>query len=213
MLAAELLAQLAEVQASRARIVTAADAERRRVERNLHDGAQQHLLLAAAVLARARFRTADPDLAPILDDIAHAIGTAHAELRELARGLHPALLTSDGLDGALESLAERVPLAVTLVALPGQRLPPPVEVAAYYVVAEALTNTAKHDGATGATVRIEQRDGAVDVEVTDDGRGGAVADGPGLQGWPTGSPPWAARLDLCSPPGRGTTLAARLPFE
>ena len=129
-LRADLLAQLAEVRTSRARIVDAADAERRRVERNLHDGAQQHLLLASAILGRLRSRNADPDLAALIDDAAQATRAAHAELRELARGLHPPLLTSDGLDAAFEALAGRLPLPVTVVGTTGRRLrrpsrPPP----------------------------------------------------------------------------------------
>jgi signal transduction histidine kinase len=109
-LRADLLAQLAEVRASRARIVDAADAERRRVERNLHDGAQQHLLLAFTTLGRVRSRNAAPDLAALIGDAAEAVRTAQAELRELARGLHPPLLAGDGLAPALEALAQRLPL-------------------------------------------------------------------------------------------------------
>lgn len=212
-LRADLLAQLVEVRTSRARIVDAADAERRRVERNLHDGAQQHLLLASAVLGRLRSRNADPDLAGLIGDAAEATRAAHAELRELARGLHPPLLTSEGLDAALEALAARLPLPVALAGTTRRRLPPPVETTAYYVVAEALTNSVKHAGASRAAVHVQHEDARLEIEVADDGAGGAAPEGPGLQGLADRLAALGGRLEVQSPPGGGTTLRACLPVS
>ena len=199
-LRADLLAQLAEVRTSRARIVDAADAERRRVERNLHDGAQQHLLLASATLGRVRSRNADPELAPLIDDAAEATRAAHAELRELARGLHPPLLTSDGLDAAFEALADRLPLPVAVIGTTGRRLPPTVEATAYYVVAEALTNSVKHAAAPRTAVRVQRGGGRLEIEVADDGAGGAAPEGPGLQGLADRLAALGGRLEITARP-------------
>jgi signal transduction histidine kinase len=176
---AEAREQLA---ASRARIVEAGDAARRRIERNPHDGAQQRLVsLALSVrLAEAKHRD-DPETGRMLAQISEELALALAELRELARGIHPAVLTSRGLSAALEMLVARAPLPVELVATPGERLPEPIEATAYYVVAESLTNVAKYARATAATVSVARASGHLLVEVRDDGVGGAdIEAGSGL---------------------------------
>jgi PAS domain S-box-containing protein len=172
-----------ELRASRARIVAAGDEERRRLERNLHDGAQQRLVSLALALRLAEPKVAgDPDGAAAIrssagEELAHAL----EELRELARGIHPAVLTDRGLNAALEGLAARTPLLVELTLL-DERLPEPVEAAAYYVVAEAVANIVKHADASSVAVRTATVDGTVVVEVADDGVGGANAAGSGLRG-------------------------------
>ena len=166
-----------ELRASRARIVEAADAARRRIERDLHDGAQQRLvgLTLEVRMARARVET-DPEAAgPFLDHVAEALGEASAELRELARGIHPALLTERGLAPAITALASRAPVPVEVVELPEERLPAATEATAYFTVAEALTNVAKYADASHATVRLARENGALEIEVRDDGEGGAAA--------------------------------------
>ena len=214
-LQARVLAQLEEVRASRARIVAAGDAERRRVERNLHDGAQQRLLTVALTLRMARGRLgqdADPALDALLaeaaDELAHALG----ELRELARGLHPAILTEEGLAAALDTLAERAPVPVE-VAAPGLgRLPPAVEAAAYYVVSEAVANAAKHAQASLVTVRVEQADGELRVEVDDDGIGGAsIHPGSGLEGLADRVAALGGRFVIQSEAAGGTRMVAQIP--
>ena len=173
-LAAEVRAQLAEVRASRTRIVAAADAERRRIERNLHDGAQQRLVTLSLVLgiAAAGRDAAGPDvLARAQDEVDEAI----AELRELARGIHPTLLREEGLLTAVQALARRTPLPVTVEGSAGDRLPDAVELAAYFLVSEALTNVVKHAAASEAAVRLERTGGTLRVAVVDDGVGGACA--------------------------------------
>ncbi len=166
----------AEIRRSRARIVSASDAERKRLERNLHDGAQQHLVsVSHAVHLGVRFLRTDPDQAEKhLDRALVELNAAHEELRELARGLHPQILTVRGLAAAVRALAGRAPIPVTVITTDdGQRWPTAVESAAYYVVAEALTNVTKYSGATSATVRVLHRDDLLTIEVSDDGRGGA----------------------------------------
>ncbi len=184
---AELAAQaLANAQAhedlaaSRARIVQAGDDERRRLERNLHDGAQQRLVSLALMLRlAARRHPDDDDLGRAGEELSHAL----QELRELARGIHPAVLTERGLEPAVRALADRAPLPVELHVELDERLPGPVEAAAYYVVSEALTNVAKYAGASVVHVRLERADGNARIEVADDGAGGAHADGgSGLRG-------------------------------
>jgi PAS domain S-box-containing protein len=166
--------------ASRARIVEAADTARRRIERDLHDGAQQRLValslavrLAAQNLAAGRAKAAAKDLAVVEEEL----GTALEELRELARGIHPAILTERGLPEALEMLAVRSPVPVEVERAPRERLPEQVEAAIYYVVSEALTNVAKYSRARVASVRVFREDGFVVAEVEDDGIGGADANG------------------------------------
>ncbi|HVM03142.1 MAG TPA: histidine kinase, partial [Acidimicrobiales bacterium] len=167
---AEVLARLEEVRASRTRIVEAGDAARRRVERNLHDGAQQRLVGVSIALgmARARLATANHgDLDELLGQAAQEVATAISELRELARGLHPSILGEVGLEGALESLAERSPVPVAISAGTNGDLPAPIEAAAYYVVAESLTNAAKHARASSVHVRVDRDGGRLAVEVAD----------------------------------------------
>ncbi len=210
---AELRANLEELRASRARLVEAGDAERRRLERDLHDGAQSRLVGIAALLAQVRRRTdTDPAAAVMLDRAQAELGTSLAELRELARGIHPAVLTERGLGPALSALATRAPVPVTIDADGGERLPGPVEIAAYFVVSEALANVAKYAQATEATVAIRRADGSVTVEVTDDGVGGADAGkGSGLRGLADRVAALDGTLFVESPAGRGTRLRVEIP--
>ena len=210
---AELRANLEELRASRARLVEAGDAERRRLERDLHDGAQSRLVGIAALLAQVRRRTdTDPAAAVMLDRAQAELGTSLAELRELARGIHPAVLTERGLGPALSALATRAPVPVTIDADGGERLPGPVEIAAYFVVSEALANVAKYAQATEATVAIRRADGSVTVEVTDDGVGGADAgEGSGLRGLADRVAALDGTLFVESPAGRGTRLRVEIP--
>jgi PAS domain S-box-containing protein len=203
-----------ELRRSRARIVEAGDAERRRLERNLHDGAQQRLVSLSLSLRLAQARlTSDPAAAGELltgagVELAHAL----EELRELARGIHPAVLTDRGLGPALASLADRAPLPVELDQVPSERLPPRVEAAAFYVVAEALTNVAKYADATSVRVSVARLDGHAVVEVADDGRGGAdPAQGTGLRGLVDRVEALNGRLHVESPAGHGTRIRAEIP--
>jgi signal transduction histidine kinase len=209
-LAAEVRSQLAEVRASRGRIVAAADDERRRIERDLHDGAQQRLvsLSVALGLEGARNPAATSTLARAQDEVEEAI----AELRELARGIHPTLLRDEGLQAAVEALARRAPFPVTLRGTLSERLPEAIELAAYYVVSEALTNVVKHAGATEATVVLAQSRDALRLTVSDDGVGGAsvVADG-GLAGLHDRLEALGATLAIESAAGHGTTVHAEFP--
>jgi PAS domain S-box-containing protein len=203
-----------ELAASRARIVEAGDAERRRLERNLHDGAQQRLVATSLSVRLAATRAReDPQLHAMLDRAGEELALALEELRELARGLHPAVLSDHGLGAALESLATRAPVPVRIdVALDGERLPQPIEAAAYYVVAEALTNMAKYAQASEASVSVGRADGRAFVEVTDDGVGGAdEAGGSGLRGLVDRVEALGGRLTVTSPAGAGTRVRAELP--
>ena len=214
-LQATIRAQLQEVRASRARIVEAADAERRRIERNLHDGSQQRLVTLSLALGLARARLgpdADADLASLLDEASDELRAALAELRALARGIHPAVLTTAGLGPALESLVERAPLPVRLVAVPDGRLPAAIEAAAYFVVAEALANVAKYAAASSVTVGARWHADGLVVEVVDDGVGGAdPARGSGLQGLADRVGALDGQLEVSSPPGGGTRVEATIP--
>jgi PAS domain S-box-containing protein len=208
---AEAREQLA---ASRARIVEAGDAERRRLERNLHDGAQQRLVALALTvrLAERKLETNPDEACRMLDAAGTELEQALAELREIARGLHPAVLTERGLGPALETLANRAPVPVEVDGLVTERLPARVEAAAYYVVAEALTNMAKYAGASAARVEFTRADGRLIVTVADDGVGGADAShGSGLRGLADRVEALGGRLEVTSPPGAGTTLRATLP--
>lgn len=210
-LAAEVRAQLAEVRASRVRIVEAADGERRRVERDLHDGAQQRLVALALRLQVAK-NTA-PDAARLLDEATNELETAIAEVRGLARGVHPTILTEAGLRAAVEALADRtlIPIAVDVVDL---RYDPRVEAAAYFVAAEALTNIARHADATEATVSIAERSDRLVVTIADDGVGGAsVGAGSGLLGLRDRVAAIDGHLSVESPVGAGTTVTAEIPLE
>jgi PAS domain S-box-containing protein len=210
----ELHARLEELAASRARIVTAGDVERRRLERNLHDGAQQRLVSLALSLRVALAKLAtDPAAArAVLQDAGDELSRALEELRELARGLHPAVLTDRGLRAAVEMLAGRAPIPVEIVEVPDQRLPEPVEAAAYYLIAEALTNVTKYADASTVRVRVATRDGSVVVEVSDDGVGGAdPAAGSGLRGLADRVEALGGTLEVSSPAGAGTSLRAEIP--
>jgi PAS domain S-box-containing protein len=205
-----------ELRASRARIVEAADSERRRLERNLHDGAQQRLVGIALLLRLAGAALdKDPDgTRRTLDQSGQELTLALAELRELARGLHPAILADGGLNMALKSLAGRAPVPVEITGVPSGRLPEAVEVAAYYIVAEALTNVAKYSRASEARIHVERRGGGVVVEVSDDGVGGADArGGTGLRGLADRVEALGGRIDIDSPEGDGTTVRAEIPCQ
>jgi GAF domain-containing protein len=206
----------AALTASRARIVATADSTRRRIERNLHDGAQQHLVSLALDLRAAR--TAAPegsgDLAQQLDHLATGVNGVLEELREIARGLHPAILADGGLRPAIKTLARRSAVPVHVDIQVDGRLPEPVETAAYYTVAEALTNTAKHARATTVRIEVAESDGVLRVRVRDNGRGGAdFSDGSGLVGLKDRAEALGGSLRLNSPPGAGTTVEIDLPID
>ena len=210
-LAAEVRSQLAEVRASRGRIVAAADAERRRIERNLHDGAQQRLVTLSVTLGLAASR-AEAATADVLERAQDEVEQAIAELRELARGIHPTLLRDEGLAAAVETLARRAPLPVTVRSNADERLPDPVEIAAYFVVSEALTNVVKHASAGEAWVALEREPALLRVTVSDDGAGGAhVAAGSGLAGLRDRLEALDATLSVESEAGAGTTVCALFP--
>jgi signal transduction histidine kinase len=214
-LAADLRAKIEELSASRSRIVETGDAARRRLERDLHDGAQQRLVSLALSLRILRSRLdGDPVALRELESARGELDHALEELRELARGIHPSVLSDRGLNAALDGLANRAPLPVELAATPGERLPEPVESAAYFVVAEALTNVAKYAHATHARVNVARDDGHLLVEVTDDGVGGAdPATGSGLRGLLDRVSSLGGELEVDSRPGRGTTVRATIPSE
>jgi signal transduction histidine kinase len=213
-LQAELRLQLAEVRASRARIVGAGDEERRKLERDLHDGAQQRLLSLGLALQLVRSELG-PDAngaAKLLEEAQAELGSAIEELRDLAQGIHPAVLTEHGLAPALRTLAARSAVPVELRELPAERLPPAVEAAAYFVVSEALANVAKHANASGAVVAIVVEGDVVEVEVVDDGVGGAVPrTGSGLAGLADRVHALDGKLTIESRPGGGTRLRAEIP--
>jgi PAS domain S-box-containing protein len=209
-------ARTEELRASRARIVAAADAARRKIERDLHDGAQQRLVTLALEVRMARARLArEPDsAAPFLERLGDELSEASRELRELARGIHPAVLTEKGLSPAIETLAARAPVPVEVVALPEERLPPVAEATAYFTVSEALTNVAKYAHASHATVRLANEADALVVEVRDDGIGGASAStGSGLSGLADRVGACDGSLSVTSPPGEGTLVRAVLPLQ
>ncbi|HEX5295485.1 MAG TPA: sensor histidine kinase, partial [Streptosporangiaceae bacterium] len=213
-LQAEVQAQLELVRASRARIVAAGDAERRRLERDLHDGAQQRLVTLTLALGMARGRAAgvDPELAALIDSAGKEAREALTELRELARGIHPAVLTETGLAGAVQALVERSPVATTVVEVPRDRFPPVIEATAYFVVSEALANVAKHAMASAAEVSISRLPGRLTVRVSDDGAGGARPEGgSGLRGLADRVASAGGVLRVDSPPGAGTRLEADIP--
>jgi signal transduction histidine kinase len=213
-LQADLKARLDELRASRARMVGAADAERRRLERNLHDGTQQRLVSVSMALGLAESKLrSDPEAAGlILDEAREALGAALQELREFSQGIHPAVLTERGLGPALQELVFLTPMSIELAVPDNERLPGPVEAAAYYVVAEALANVTKYASASAVSVTIERRNGSAVVEVADDGVGGAdPARGSGLRGLRDRVEALGGTLALESPPGSGTRLRAEFP--
>ena len=212
----ELTAQVTELQGARSRIIAAADNERRRIERDLHDGAQQRLVALALNLRMAEQRAADGD--PTAVDLIRGAGEeanlALKELRDLARGIHPAILTNRGLPAALQDLASRATLPVEVVASPDERLPGAVEAAAYFVVSECLANIGKHAEAEQATVAVSEREGVVTVEVSDDGIGGAELNGgTGMQGLADRVGALNGSLAVDSPPGAGTRVTAVIPLS
>jgi signal transduction histidine kinase len=211
----ELRRAVRELKESRARIVAAGDDERRRVERNLHDGAQQRLVTVALHLhlVKRRLDTDPAAVGELVEAAQTELTLALEEIRELVRGLHPRLLSDRGLEPALAGLAERSVLPVEIVETPAERLPAAVEAAAYYVVAEALANAAKHSRASLVRVRVASRETCTTVEVGDDGVGGADAGGSGLRGLADRVAALGGALDVRSPAGAGTTIAAELPHE
>ena len=203
-----------ELERSRAAVVEAAETERRRIERDLHDGAQQRLVALAMNLGRAKARYSDdPEAARAMIDEAHADAKqALAELRDLARGLHPAVLADRGLDAALSGLAGRSPVPVTVEVDVGAQPDRTIEAIAYFVVAEALTNVAKHAGATRAAVVVRRLDGMLRLVITDDGHGGADPDrGTGMRGLADRVSGVDGRLQVISPSGGPTVLTVELP--
>jgi signal transduction histidine kinase len=213
-LQAQLRARVEELRTSRARIVEAGTNERRRLERNLHDGAQQRLVALSLTLRLAQANVgkhpekAEEMLFAAQEELTLALG----ELRELARGIHPAVLSDRGLTAALEALAGRAPLPVELAEIPRERLPGPIEAAAYFVVAEALTNVVKYAHASQAVVRISRHNGSAIVEVADDGVGGAdPGRGSGLRGLADRVSALDGKIVIESPAGSGTRLRAEIP--
>ena len=207
--------RVAELEASRARIIAAADAARHQIERDLHDGAQQRLLVAALSLRAAeRALQQDRDAASLLETVRTELAAGMAELRELARGIHPTLLTMRGLIPAVEALVHRSAVPVELHSTLERRLQPAVETALYYTAAEALTNVDRYAGATQATVRVRRNGNAVELEVEDDGCGGADRTrGSGLRGLEDRLGSVDGILELDSPEGGGTVLRARVPVR
>ena len=204
----------ADLAASRARIVTNADEIRRKIERDLHDGAQQRLVTLALQLRAAQATMPpDHDLALELDHVATGLNNALDELRELARGIHPPILAEGGLGPALKMLGRRSAVPVDLDVRMDTRPPEPVEVGAYYVVSEALTNVVKHSEATTVTVEVEADDEVLRIHVHDDGVGGAeFSRGSGLVGLRDRAEALGGRIALKSRPGHGTSLSVELPL-
>jgi signal transduction histidine kinase len=212
-LEAELRANAAELRASRARLVEAGDAERRRLERNLHDGAQSRLVALALSLRLSRGRIQDgSEQAVVIDAALHEVKQSLQELRELARGIHPAVLSERGLEPAVRSLAARSPVPVELLGAAGERLPAAVETAAYFVICEALTNVAKYAHANHAKVRMQRVDGRLLLEISDDGIGGASpTTGSGLHGLSDRVAALNGAFEVESPAGGGTRLRVEFP--
>ena len=210
-----LTARVTELQDARSRIIAAADAERRRIERDLHDGAQQRLVALALNLRMAEGKAAsgDPAAAELVRQAGEEAQLALKELRDLARGIHPAILTNRGLPAALEDLAARATVPTDVIAAPTERLPDAVEAAAYFVVSECLANIGKHAQASYATVSVSVEDGQLAVVVTDDGVGGASLDnGTGMQGLADRVGALTGSLGVESPPGEGTRVRASIPL-
>ena len=209
-LQAQLLAQLGEVRASRTRILDVQMSERRRLGRNLHDGAQQNLLALSMRLEAARTRTTDRTTQRELTEIKEQLRGALADIRDLARGLHPAVLTQAGLRAAVAEIADRRPTPV-LVDLPAERLDARVESAAYFVISEALANADKHAAAGTVSIWGRQVDGDFVLRISDDGQGGADVHGAGLRGLSDRASALGGRLAVVSPPGGGTRVDVRIP--
>jgi signal transduction histidine kinase len=217
-LTAEVRAQLAEVRDLAGRLVAAGDAERRRLERDLHDGAQQHLVILALSLRMALQRlvgTVDGETAALLTNAAASLDAVIGQLRELARGIHPAILTDAGLVPALQALAERTPEPeVHLCAVDVPQLTPAEEATGYFVVAEALTNTLKHANANQVRITVAYEEGLLRIDVTDDGVGGVdVCAGSGLLGLRDRAAALGGTLFVRSAPGQGTSVSAAIPCQ
>jgi signal transduction histidine kinase len=197
------------------RIITAADAERQRIERDLHDGAQQRLVGLTVMLRLAESRLAsDPaSTAQLIAEAREEAQLAIKELRELAHGIHPTLLSERGLGAALDALATRAPLPVNVSGVPAAHLPSAVEATAYYVTAEALTNVAKYAQAGQAFVHLSVEEGRLQLQIGDDGVGGADPSGTGLRGLRDRVDALDGALEVHSPPGGGTTVRVELPLE
>ena len=211
-LQAELRARLEELRGSRARIVDAGHTERKRLERNLHDGAQQRLIALSLELGLLEGLEADPETRRRLDLARREVAISLEELRDVAHGLHPAVVSGHGLEVALEQLAARAPIPVRLNVAVGSRLPERLEVAAFYLVSESLANIGKHAKATSAIVEVVRKDGQVTVDVVDDGIGGADTElGSGLRGLADRVEALGGQLRIWSPKGGGTRLRAEIP--
>jgi signal transduction histidine kinase len=211
----QLTAQVTELEGARSRIIAAADAERRRIERDLHDGAQQRLVALALTLrmAETRAQEGDPEATELIRSAGDEAGLALKDLRDLARGIHPAILTNRGLAAALDDLAARATVPVEVTGVPPERLPDQVEAAAYFVVSECLANVGKHAQASSATVDVRPGGDGLTVEVRDDGTGGADAEnGSGIQGLRDRVGALGGRLSVDSPPGGGTRVVATIPL-
>ena len=202
--------KLDQVRASRTRLIEATDAERRRIERDLHDGVQQHMLGLAAQLTAAVHRTSDPVAHEAFLEAREGLREVLAKLRDLAHGIHPAVLTQGGLRPALEDVAERLPLPVQLT-IPATRLPPAVEATAYYVACEALANAVKHAQANSVTVTVEIAGPELTMTIADDGVGGAQAPGRGLSNIVDRVAAFDGEMTVLSPAGAGTRLEVRIP--
>jgi signal transduction histidine kinase len=210
-----LTAEMSDLRDARTRIIEAADAERRRIERDLHDGAQQRLVALALTLRMAEKRAAEGDAAAaeLVRQAGDEAGLALKDLRDLARGIHPAILTNRGLAAALGDLAGRSSVPVEVIAAPSERLADQVEAAAYFVVSECLANVDKHAQATSATISVEAADGQLHVCVADDGVGGAgLEDGTGLQGLEDRVGALEGTIQVESPQGGGTRVEASIPL-
>jgi len=210
---AELKARLEELRGSRSRVIEAQQKERQRLERNLHDGAQQRLIALSLELSRLEERLeGDQDASARLGFARREIAASLAELREVARGIHPAVVSGHGLEVALEQLVARAPVPIRLTLKVGERLPEQLEVAAYYLVSESLANVGKYAEASSATVEVTRGDGQLLVEVVDDGIGGADTErGSGLRGLADRVEAQGGRLRVWSPVGGGTRVRAEIP--
>ncbi|HEX5618089.1 MAG TPA: sensor histidine kinase [Solirubrobacteraceae bacterium] len=207
---------MADLRTSRERILEAADAERRRIERDLHDGAQQRMVAVAVTLglAQAQMESNPQGAAQLIQQAREEAQLAVKELRELARGIHPAVLSDHGLEAALEALATRAPVPVDVSGVPEEPLPRAVEAAVYFVTAEVLTNVAKYAHADCASVNLAVDDGSVFLQITDDGVGGAeVSGGTGLSGLCDRVEALDGTIDIESPPGGGTAVRVQIPLR
>ncbi|HET8755168.1 MAG TPA: sensor histidine kinase [Solirubrobacteraceae bacterium] len=207
--------RVADLRTSRERILAAADAERRRIERDLHDGAQQRMVAVAVTLglAQAQLQNNPEAAAQLIEQARGEAQLAVKELRELARGIHPAVLSDHGLAAALDALAARAPVPVEVTGVPENPLPRPVEAAVYFVTAEALTNIAKYAKADAASVNLAIDDGHVLLQITDDGVGGAdTSGGTGLSGLCDRVEALDGTIDIESPAGGGTAVRVQIPL-